>query len=70
MRDRGLSAEIQAELPTMKNSSSEEGGNVDLCGRRSFRELLGTLERLDDEEMLSEIKGQHRNNGRVRAGHL
>lgn len=70
MRDRGLSAEMQAELPTMKKSSSEEGGNVDLCGRRSFRELFGTLERPDVEEMLSEIKGQYRNNGKVRAGHM
>lgn len=53
--------EIQAEQPTMTKSSSEEEGKVDLCRRRSFRDLLGNLERLDFEEMFCEIKGQHRN---------
>lgn len=60
--------EIQAELPVMKKSSSEERGKADLCRRGSFRDQLRTLERLDVEEMFFEIKGQHRN--KVRAGHL
>ncbi len=53
--------EMQAEQPRMTKSSTEEEGKVDLCRRRSFRDQLGTLERLNFEEIFCEIEGQRRN---------